>query len=184
VNALQHRPHAALRDIALARLALDGRHDAFAELVRRAAPVVGDLLRRMGAGDAMADDLTQDAMMAAHRYLASYRGEAAFATWATRIAARLYVKRRRKEARWLTTSEPVGAEVAAPAGDASARLDLDRALQQLSEPERLCVTLCHGVGLTQAEIAESLAVPLGTVKSHVTRALTKLRRLMRSDTDA
>ena len=183
MDALRHRPCAALSDAALARLALDGRHEAFGELVRRAAPVVGDMLRRMGAPDDLADDVAQDAMMAAHRYLAGYRGEAAFATWATRIAARLYLKRRRSEARWRLMADPVGEDVAAPHRDGPARLDLDRALAHLSEPERLCVTLCHGAGLTHAEIAEALKAPLGTVKSHVTRGLTKLRRMMRSDTD-
>jgi RNA polymerase sigma-70 factor (ECF subfamily) len=64
------------------------------------------------------------------------------------------------------------------APDGGARLDLDRALAKLSPPERLCVGLCHGAGLTQAEIAEALQVPLGTVKSHVTRGLAKLRVLL------
>ena len=62
------------------------------------------------------------------------------------------------------------------------RLDLDRALQALSEPERLCVSLCHGAGMTHEEIAQALQVPLGTVKSHVNRGVKKLRALMRSDT--
>ena len=184
MNALPHRPSAAaLSDAALVRAALAGERAAFGVLARRAAPVVGDLLRRMGASDATADDVTQDALMAAHRYLASWRGEAAFATWTMRIAARLYVKRQRKEARFRLMAEPVGEDVEAPLPDGAARLDLDRALAQLSEPERLCVSLCHGAGLTAAEIAEALQVPLGTVKSHVTRGLAKLRRLMRSDTD-
>jgi RNA polymerase sigma factor (sigma-70 family) len=172
-----------LSDAALSRLALEGRSEAFTELVRRASPIVGDLLRRMGAPDAFADDIVQDAMIAAHRYLAGYRGDAAFATWTMRIAARLYVKRRRKEMRWKLMAEPVGPDVAAACHDGPARMDLDRALAQLSEPERLCVSLCHGAGLTHAEIAESLNTPLGTVKSHVNRGLAKLRRLMRSDTD-
>ncbi len=72
---------------------------AAGELVRRSAPVIGDLLRRMGAPHAVADDITQDALVAALRSVASYRGEATFATWAMKIAARLYLKRRRREAR-------------------------------------------------------------------------------------
>jgi RNA polymerase sigma-70 factor (ECF subfamily) len=173
---------AALSDATLARLAAEGRRDAFSELVRRAAPVVGDLLRRMGAQDALADDITQEAMLAAYRAIGSYRGEAGFATWAMRIAGRLYVKRRRKEARWRPMAEPVDPGLEAPGEErrSVARLDLDRALQQLSEPERLCVSLCHGAGMTHDEIAAALQVPLGTVKSHVNRGVKKLRALMRS----
>lgn len=176
----QTRPLAALSDLSLARMAGRGERDASEELVRRAAGVVGDLLRRMGAGDAAADDVTQDAMVAALRSIAGYRGEAAFATWSMKIAARLYLRRRAKEARYLLMAEPIEPTQAGPSSEVSsnARLDLDRALARLSEPERLCVSMCHGAGLTQEEIATSLSMPLGTVKSHVTRGLKKLRVLM------
>ena len=93
-----------------------------------------------------------------------------------RIAARLYLKRFRKDARTEVMDRPLDDETAAPDGpDSDLRLDLDRALARLSRPERMCVSLCHGAGLTHAEIAEALQVPLGTVKSHVTRGLQKLR---------
>lgn len=171
---------AALSDIELARLADHEDRGAAGELVRRSAPVIADLLRRMGASDAIADDITQDALVAALRSVASYRGEAAFSTWAMKIAARLYLKRRRREARTDLMADPVGAELGGPSEEAGsiARLDLDRALQRLSAPERLCVSLCHGAGLKHDEIALALRVPLGTVKSHVTRGLKKLRLLM------
>lgn len=171
---------AALSDVQLARLADHEDRGAAGELARRAAPVIGDLLRRMGAPDAIADDITQDALVAALRSVASYRGEAAFATWVMKIAARLYLKRRRREARTDVMAEPVSAELGglSEEGGAIRRMDLDRALQQLSAPERLCVSLCHGAGLKHEEIALALKAPLGTVKSHVTRGLKKLRILM------
>ena len=171
---------AALSDMELARLADHEDRAAAGELVRRSAPVIGDLLRRMGAPDALADDITQDALVAALRSVASYRGEAAFATWAMKIAARLYLKRRRREARTEVMAEPVGEHAASPSGEVGSisRMDLDRALKQISAPERLCVSLCHGAGLKHDEIALALGVPLGTVKSHVTRGLKKLKILM------
>ena len=169
-------PHRFASDIELAQRAARGDRGAAGELVRRAAPVVSDLLRRMGAQAALADDLTQDAMIAALKAVASYRGEAPFAGWAMRIAARLYLKRYRRDARTEVRDQPLDLEApdhAAP--DGGLRLDLDRALARLSRPERLCVSLCHGAGLTQEEIAGALQVPLGTVKSHVARGLAKLR---------
>ncbi|MGZ6013995.1 MAG: RNA polymerase sigma factor [Caulobacteraceae bacterium] len=178
-RARTHWP-SALSDLELARLSGRGDREASAELVRRAAGVVGDLLRRMGAADALADDITQDAMVTALGAITGYRGEAAFATWAMRIAGRLYLKRRRKEARYELMEEPVDPQAAGASGEAAsvARLDLDRALALLSAPERICVSLCHGAGLTHEEIAQTLTLPLGTVKSHVTRGLKKLRTLM------
>ena len=164
----------------LARLADHEDRGAAGELARRAAPVIGDLLRRMGASATIADDITQDALVAALRSAASYRGEAAFATWAMKIAARLYLKRRFREARTDVMADPVSADLGglSEEGGAIRRMDLDRALQQLSAPERLCVSLCHGAGLTHEEIALALKAPIGTVKSHVTRGLKKLRILM------
>ena len=64
---------------------------------------------------------------------------------------------------------------AAPDTDQAGLVDLDEALKTLSEPERLCVSLCHGAGLSHPEIATALNLPLGTVKSHVKRGLDKLR---------
>ena len=66
-------------------------------------------------------------------------------------------------------------ENVAPAVDSIGRVDLDEALKGLSEVERLCVSLCHGAGLSHPEIAAAMNLPLGTVKSHVKRGLDKLR---------
>lgn len=171
---------ARARDADLAALAVRGDDAAAAELVRRAAPLVGDLLRRMGAEPALADDVTQEALVAALRGLGAFRGDAAFATWATSIAVRLYLKRRRKEARFDLMAEPVSVDAPGPdpAATSQARLDLDRALGRLSPAERLCVSLCHGAGMTHEEIAAAVGVPLGTVKSHVLRGMKKLRVLL------
>lgn len=137
----------------------------------------------MGAQPALADDLTQDALIAAYRSLYSFRGDAAFATWVNVIAARLYLKRLRKDARTDVLAEPVDPDAPGPdeAAASRARLDLDAALNQLSRPERLCVSLCHGAGMTHEEIAAALGVPLGTVKSHVLRGMKKLRQLMMAE---
>jgi RNA polymerase sigma-70 factor (ECF subfamily) len=71
---------------------------------------------------------------------------------------------------------PEAGDDAAAELQAGQKIDLDAALDTLSAPERLCVTLCYGGGLTHAEIAQTLDTPLGTVKSHVKRGLDKLKR--------
>ena len=175
----------ALSDLDLTAAASAGDHGAFGLLARKATPVVRDLLRRMGAPWGTAEDITHDALIAAWRAIGSYRGEAAFTSWCMKIAARLYLKRRKRDARLILTAEPLDPADPAPSTERAtqANLDLDRALARLSAPERLCVTLCHGAGLTGEEIAARLGLPLGTVKSHVTRGLQKLRRLMTSGED-
>ncbi len=161
-------------DVELAALAAAGGRREFGELVRRHGSAVRMLLRRMGAQSAEADDVAQDAFIQAFEKCSEFRGEGTFAAWVKRIAARLYLKRKAKDARYVAELEPEQAEVAV-SPDTAGLVDLDEALKGLSEVERICVSLCHGAGLSHPEIASAMNLPLGTVKSHVKRGLDKLR---------
>lgn len=165
---------ASLHDVELCSYSAAGERSAFGELVRRHGSGVRAMLRRMGAQATEADDVAQDAFLAAFERIAEFRGEGTFAGWVKRIAARLYLRRLQKDRRLDALDDNAGDE-AAPGGDADGRIDLDGALEQLGAVERVCVTLCFGAGLSHAEAAEALNLPLGTVKSHVKRGLDKLR---------
>lgn len=154
-----------------AQAAAGGRRE-FGELVHRHGSAVRALLRRMGAQPSEADDIAQDAFLTAFQRCGEFRGEGTFAAWVKRIAARLYIKRKAKDARYVEES---AVEEAAPAVDHGGLVDLDEALKSLSPVERLCVSLCHGAGMSHPEIAAAMNLPLGTVKSHVKRGLDKLR---------
>jgi RNA polymerase sigma-70 factor (ECF subfamily) len=171
---------AAAHDLDLVALAVAGGREAFGELVRRHGSAVRGLLRRMGADPALADDLAQDAFLAAFEQISDFRGEGTFQAWVKRIAARLYVKRWRRDARMDLMAETPEPEAGTAEGEAGAavRLDLDEALRTLSAPERVCVSLCYGGGLSHSEASVALNAPLGTVKSHVKRGLDKLRARM------
>jgi RNA polymerase sigma-70 factor (ECF subfamily) len=136
----------------------------------------------MGAEPALADDLAQDAFLQAFERVAEFRGEGTFAAWVKRIAARLYLKRRKKDAALVLEADPREPEADAPAyADAAGRIDLDGALKTLSSAERMCVSLCYGAGLSHAEVADTLGAPLGTIKSHVKRGLDKLKARLEAD---
>ena len=167
---------AAAHDVELAARAAAGERRAFGELVRRHGSAVRGLLRRMGADGALADDLAQDAFLAAFEQITDFRGEGTFQAWVKRIAARLYVKRWRKDVKTdLMAVLPEPDDAKNEEGGAAERIDLDDALNTLSPAERMCVSLCYGGGLSHAEAADALNTPLGTVKSHVKRGLDKLR---------
>jgi RNA polymerase sigma factor (sigma-70 family) len=167
----------ALQDAELAALAASGDRAAFGELLRRHASGVRTLLRRMGAAPALADDIAQDACLKAFERIATFRGDGPFPAWLNRIAARLYIRRWHSESRihWADElPEDVSGDVA-PIALAIDRMDLDKGLQLLSPAERMCISLCIGIGMTHNEAAVELRLPLGTVKSHVHRGLVKLR---------
>ena len=168
---------ANLHDVELCTHAATGERRAFGELVRRHGSAVRGLLRRMGAQASEADDVAQDAFLTAFERITEFRGEGTFAGWVKRIAARTYLRRLQKERRLgAFSSESLENEPERqPAGDADAAIDLDGALKRLGPAERLCVSMCFGAGLSHAEAAEALNLPLGTVKSHVKRGLEKLR---------
>lgn len=175
-------------DVELAASAAAGDRRAYGELVRRHGSAVRGLLRRLGADGATADDLAQDAFMAGFEQVAEFRGEGTFGAWIKKIAARLYLKKVRREARLIFSDnvEPVeSVRVGDASGDAASRIDLDEALKTLSRGERLCVSLCYGADWSHGEAAEALNIPIGTVKSHVKRGLDKLRaRLARPEEGA
>ncbi|MEY4249414.1 MAG: hypothetical protein RJA87_1047 [Pseudomonadota bacterium] len=177
-------PHQRLEgrhDTDLAVLAAAGGREAFGELIRRHGSAVRGLLRRMGAAPDLADDVAQDAFLLAFEQIADFRGEGAFAGWLKRIAIRLYIRRWKRDRRldlMAQTPEPEAADANPGDGAAAGRMDLDAALCHLSPAERACVSLCYGGGLSHAEAAEALNVPLGTVKSHIKRGLERLKDRM------
>jgi RNA polymerase sigma-70 factor (ECF subfamily) len=176
--------YARAHDLELTAQAASGDRAAFGELVRRHSSAVRGLLRRMGAAPAAADDAAQDAFLTAFEQIAEFRGEGAFRTWVSRIAARAWARRWRRESRVDLTADPgelAPAELAAHAAAADQRIDLDEALKALSPAERVCVSLCYGAGLSHGEAAAALNAPLGTVKSHVKRGLDKLRQRLSPD---
>jgi RNA polymerase sigma factor (sigma-70 family) len=162
-------------DVELAGLSAAGDRAAYGELVRRHSSTLRGLIRRMGADPATADDVAQDTLLKAFLQITDYRGDGSFSAWLKRIAVRLYLRRRERAGRFEVLEEDD--EIAAPQAFVSAagQIDLDTALAELGEVERLCVSLCYAADYSHAEVAEALNLPLGTVKSHVRRGLNRLR---------
>lgn len=154
---------------------------AFGELVKRRQGWARALLRRMCSNAAEADDLAQEAFVKAWDRMRDLENPAAFPGWFRRIAVTTFLMARRKQRAHFETideTSPIADETSTPEAAAGAKIDLERALARLSEPERLCVTLNHGEGLSHSEIVEMTGLPLGTVKSHVLRGTEKLRRML------
>jgi RNA polymerase sigma-70 factor, ECF subfamily len=172
---------ASASEAALITAAQARDQNAFGELVKRRQGWARALLRRMCGNAAEADDLAQDAFVKAWERLRDLETAAAFPGWFRRIAVTTFLMaRRRRKADFDSIDErfDLAAEVESPESAAGAKIDLERALAQLSEGERLCVTLNHGEGMSHSEIVDLTGLPLGTVKSHVLRGTEKLRRML------
>jgi RNA polymerase sigma factor (sigma-70 family) len=166
-------------------LVQDDRH-AFGELVRRHQSSVRACLRKLTTGNAaLADDLAQEAFLLAYKNLKSFRQEAKFSTWLYRIAYNVFLADARKmkesplaedadlDALSREHHEHVEAQPVARA--ATLKIDLQRAMATLSEPERAAIIQCYHNDLSHEEAALVLGCPVGTVKTHVLRAKQKLK---------
>jgi RNA polymerase sigma factor (sigma-70 family) len=167
---------------------VDDRH-AFSELVRRHQSAVRATLRRLTAGNhALADDLAQDTFMLAFRNIKSFRQEARFSTWLYRIATNAFLAdaRRRKEELIGDRTDQLPDEDPDDSGQSDGgesdhatetglRIDMERAMDVLTESERAAIVQCYHNDLSHEEAAWVLNCPVGTVKTHILRAKQKLK---------
>ena len=168
----------------------EGSRPAFAALYERFSVPLYSLALKMLSNEAEAQDLLQEVFLSIWNKAATYRAEkgSAFA-WVVsqvrnRAIDRLRSRRRRGE---LVDAhgpelEPSGSVVSSSAQNAelSERGRLVRsALEELSDEQRQVLRLAYFEGLTQVEIAERLAEPLGTVKARAHRGMARLRTILR-----
>jgi RNA polymerase sigma-70 factor (ECF subfamily) len=136
---------------------------------------------------ALAQDAVQDAFLAAWRTAASFdarRGNAQ--TWLLTLVHRRSVDLVRREER--RRADPLddapvasGESTEEEASVREQRRGVQAALARLPRDQREALELAYYGGLTQAELAERLGIPLGTVKSRMFAALTKLRELLEAE---
>ena len=101
-----------------------------------------------------------------------------FGGWLRRLAVNTWLQRVRAEKPLISTTDldELPDEAAQPT--LSEQLDLDSALANLPPDVRLCITLAYAERMSHREICEASGLPLGTVKSHITRGAARLRRLL------
>lgn len=173
-------------------LALISKRDrrALATLYDRHSQVVYNLLMRIVRDPHAAEDLLQDSFWQVWKSAGSYANSGAAAAWIYRIARNKALDQlRRTKAR-----PPIAAEVTALPVDASARPTLPsveetverrwraeqvrKGLAAIPEEQRMCLELAYFEGMSQSQIAETLSLPLGTVKTRLRLGVEKLERIL------
>lgn len=154
---------------------------AFGELVRRHQSRVRNWLRQLTRNTATADDIAQETFIKAWDKLESFGGQGRFAAWLMKIAYTEFLMSHRKAKgvqRLAAAVEMAMVEppVHDPSGEESVAADLERMLAILADDERTVMVLCYAHGLSHGEASEVTGIPVGTVKSHISRGKEKIRQ--------
>jgi RNA polymerase sigma-70 factor (ECF subfamily) len=186
-----------LPDADVVLLAQQGREAAYRELIRRYERPVFSLVFRMVRDRETSEDLSQETFIKVLNHIERYRPEFKFSSWLFKIANNVAIDYLRK--RQLDTISMDGSPGAATAAEVQATsfdvveggesaLDeleakelgsaIERAIARLRPEYRSCIMLRHVEGRSYEEIAATLDLPLGTVKTYIHRARHELREAL------
>jgi RNA polymerase sigma-70 factor (ECF subfamily) len=171
-------------DTELIGRAQHGDEEAFASLAVAAGDRLHAVAHRILRDIDLAEDATQQALLAIWRDLPQLRDPARFDAWSYRLLVRACYAEARRTRRWapnlriLPADEPTGTD------DSSAVVDrdqLERGFRRLSIDHRAVVVLHHYLDMPLDEVAETLGIPVGTVRSRLHHAMRGLRAALDAD---
>ena len=160
--------------------------DAFSQLYDRFSTLVFTLAMRMLKARSDAEDLLQEVFVQVWRQAKNYSAERGSPeAWIVNIARSRAIDKirsiRRMQKSFVLTDDPALAEssenVESSAAESETRLTMNSALANLPDMQRKVLELAYFDGLTQSEIADRLAEPLGTVKTRMRSGIQKLREV-------
>ena len=182
-----------MQDDLLIKRAANGDEQAFEKLLLAHQKNVYNLCYRMVQDPDDALDLSQEAFLKAWRSLSTYQFDAAFSTWLYRLTTNVcidFLRRRTRQAHTSLTAEDdeeEGREFSVPdpaPGPEEQAITNDRkqavsdAMQKLPEDYRLVLQLRVVEDLPYEQIAQIMQVPVGTVKSRLSRARLQLKKIL------
>ena len=163
-----------------------GDESAFRELVDRYSPMVFALAARLVTPQ-RAEDIAQETFLRVHRGLAYFRGDAKLSTWIYRIVSNVAFEARGRERPHDVSLDDEGGPGVTYGGqdrqftDVELRDRLDKAMARLPEHYRVLVHGHYVKGIKYEDLAASLGLPVGTVKTHLFRAKRLLRQALEGD---
>ncbi len=164
--------------------AQQGDEEAFASLAVAMGNRLYAVAHRILRDVHLADDAAQQALLNVWRDLPTLRDPARFDAWSYRLLVRAcYAEGRKRRhsapnVRLLSADEPVAGEAL---GSVIDRDQLERGFRRLSVEHRAVVVLHHYLDMSLDEVAETLGVPVGTVRSRLHYAMRGLRAALEAD---
>jgi RNA polymerase sigma-70 factor, ECF subfamily len=171
-------------DTSLVLRAQDGDEEAFASLCLGVGGRLHAVAHRILRDLDLAEDATQQALLAIWQDLPQLRDPARFEAWSYRLLVRACYAEGRRTRRWapnlrlLPTDEQVATDSLSPVVD---RDQLERGFRRLSIDHRAVVVLHHYLDMPLEKVAESLGIPIGTVRSRLHYAMRGLRAALDAD---
>ena len=164
-----------------------GSRKAFDKLVRKYAALIFHLLYDLTGNYEDAEDLIQETFLRTFENIGQYRGDSKFSTWLYRIAYNIGIDFRRREKKVyrvdIETEELRGplrwADKNGQMGYTGESEAIESALKKLTKAQRMTVVLNYYHGFRMREIGEILGCTEGTARTHMFRALRRLRKELR-----
>jgi RNA polymerase sigma-70 factor (ECF subfamily) len=164
----------------IARVVARADARAFEQLVLRYQSLVRGFLRRLTADAAAADDVAQETFIKAYARLTQFRGDAKFGTWLIAIAYNEFRQMHRRRQQQDRITSAARQEIKSYDFDVHAEtLDLPKLLAWLEDDERVVLVLSYAHEYSHREISLVTGLPLGTVKSHLTRGKARILARLR-----
>jgi RNA polymerase sigma factor (sigma-70 family) len=182
-NLAPERDLAPTSDPELMRQLARGQLGALGELYDRYQAVLRSFIARATRDAHDVDDLVHATFLAAAKSAERYDGRSCCRPWLIGIAAQLLRRRRRSFGRFvelLAVLKGSALSLTDPRSQLQARSDVERALATLSDAKRITLLMAEVEGLSCDEIAEALAIPVGTVWTRLHAARRELRQVLAS----
>ncbi len=182
-GALPGNP-AQVDDLELVHRSKAGNRDAFSELVRRHQHIVYNVSYRFMRDPALAEDMAQEAFVKAFRLLKGFRGDCSFSTWMYRVTCSVCLtelNRRKKRGEVELQPKHAGVLAVQPNEDFDMPELLRRCVTRLSDRYATIITLYYLKGISYEEIAQTLEIPMGTLKTWMFRARKQLRQIVEAE---
>ena len=191
----EERTKVSIEDLSLARQAAAGNDNAFSVLVDRYSRLIYNVALRSVSSPEDAADISQETFLKAWRSIGSFRGECALSTWLCRIAINCCRDHARSSKRHRVLSLTVHDDeeeskvldipdtdvTAMPEEELTRQTEIAavrQAIDALPEDQKMIITMRDITGLSYAEIAETLGLEMGTVKSRINRARGAVKKFL------
>jgi RNA polymerase sigma-70 factor (ECF subfamily) len=168
----------------LVERAMAGDHEAFSELTRLSIAKLYAVARLILRDDERAEDATQEALVAAWRWFSTLRDPDRFDAWMRRLlvhACYREASRATRRARIEGSVRSISMVTADPGIAVADQDELARGFQRLSPELRALIVLHFYLGLPMQETADVVGLPVGTVKSRLSRATQQMRAALDAD---